>query len=63
MYTEDELPEIDHEGVVAGKIKNNANKEIIDIKADDIIDISEQTKAEPIRNVEPVQQTIDAEPY
>jgi phage recombination protein Bet len=71
MYVEDELPEIDHEKVVAGKIKDKANKEVIDIKSDDIIDIVEnaqapgksQPKQESEKKTAASQMSIDGDPY
>jgi phage recombination protein Bet len=71
MYTEDELPEIDKEKVISAKIKENANKEVIDIKSADIIDIAENSQAqekskvkqEPEGKASAAQMSIDGEPY
>jgi phage recombination protein Bet len=65
MYTEDELPEIDHEKVVAGKIRDNANKEIIDIKSSEIIDIPEgrPVRTEPDKKGEPGQISMEGPGY
>lgn len=56
MYTEDEMPEADHSKVVEQTIKANANKEIIDIESDEILDI------DPMQNAETAQHT-DGDPY